>query len=115
MSELFTVEDKKELVHILGFYIHTLYSDICGLENKIRLLKSRDDTEARVEVYADKIDRQEAYAKKMKKLRKKIKEREQKFIVTMTEVENAVGDTSDEYTEGVVELFESKGFEVVKT
>ena len=41
-------------------------------------------------------------------------EAQQKLIVTMTEIENAVGDTSDEYTEGVVELFESKGFEVLK-
>lgn len=32
--------------------------------------------------------------------------------VTMKEIENAVGDTSDEYTEGVVELFEFKGFVV---
>lgn len=39
---------------------------------------------------------------------------QQKPTVTMTEIENAVGDTSDEYTEGVVELFESKGFEVEK-
>ena len=36
----------------------------------------------------------------------------QRLTVTRTEIENAVGDTSDEYTEGVVELFESKGFEV---
>lgn len=39
---------------------------------------------------------------------------QKKPVVTMTEIENAVGDTSDEYTEGVVELFESKGFMVEK-
>lgn len=39
--------------------------------------------------------------------------RSQKSTVTMTEIENAVGDTSEEYTEGVVELFESKGFMVM--
>ncbi len=43
---------------------------------------------------------------------KEIKQIQQKQIVTMKEIENAVGDTSDEYTEGVVELFESKGFEI---
>jgi len=43
-----------------------------------------------------------------------IKEQLQQKTVTMTEIENAVGDTSDEYTEGVIELFESKGFEVVE-
>lgn len=43
-----------------------------------------------------------------------LRDAHQKRTVTMTEIENAVGDTSDEYTEGVVELFEFKGFEVVK-
>ena len=46
------------------------------------------------------------------RLKKIVKEHFRPKIVTMTEIENAVGDTSDEYTEGVVELFESKGFEV---
>ena len=41
------------------------------------------------------------------------KHEQQKPTVTRAEIENAVGDTGDEYTEGVVELFESKGFEVV--
>ena len=41
-----------------------------------------------------------------------LKDAHQKPTVTMTEIENAVGDTSNEYTKGVVELFESKGFEI---
>lgn len=46
----------------------------------------------------------------IKALEKKLEEKPQE--VTMTEIENAVGDTSEEYTEGVAELFESLGFTV---
>lgn len=45
-------------------------------------------------------------------LRDTIKALEKKSTVTRTEIENAVGDTSEEYVGGVIELFESLGFTV---
>lgn len=47
-------------------------------------------------------------------LKDTIKALEKKSTVTRTEIENAVGDTSDEYVEGVIELFESLGFTIRK-
>lgn len=68
--------DKKELVYILGFYIHDLHSNTCALDTKIRLLKTNKGTEASVAVWEGKIDKQEAYAKKLEELRDKVKDLE---------------------------------------
>lgn len=69
-------EEKKDLVRILGFYIHDLYSNANALENKIRLLRTDKGAEASVEVWEAKIEMQEAYGKKLKELRNKIKDME---------------------------------------
>ena len=69
-------EEKKELVHILGFYIHSLYSETCALENKIRLLKANKGTKASIVIWGLKIETQEAYAKKLELLRDKVKDME---------------------------------------
>lgn len=67
-------EEKKDLVRILGFYIHSLLSDVCALENKIRLVGGVKGAAASCICWEDKIDKQDAYAKKLEKLRNKIKE-----------------------------------------
>lgn len=70
--------DKKELVYILGFFIHDLESNSVSLENRIRLGAGKKEVEVNIMAWERKIDTQREYQKKLEELRDKVKDLEVK-------------------------------------